>query len=507
MPDNSLAERYHRATKYSPESIAEGHEIDWANPPAQFKTYPGARSFPMRPYLPIRQETDQTEPPPLSLTEGPHALPNLARLLYFTNGVTAIGMAQGSEFCFRAAPSAGALYPTDLYLAVRDHPDLPDGILNFHVRRHELVEVYPEGLGPDGEELFARLRDACLDHPALENASLALIATAVFGRSSWRYGDRAYRRCLLDTGHVLGNFDLMAPRHGFWTAAIGGFRDEKINDLLAVPKEREGALAVFPLQPLADFDAELTVPAALASPRNSAEADGNSRILGLHKGSTILTAAEPPPENEADFQLNPKYEFAEGRKLTPRDAKDEQWEEVILKRRSTRTLSGAAIDWDDLSDLLTFAYRPDIGTGAASVPRYFDTGLLETFLVINDVETSIPGVYYFAPGFMEILKVKHGDFRREIHQLSLGQDLAHDSSCVLIHTADLNAAVERYGDRAYRYLHMDAGHIGQRLNLEAIRLGLGVSGIGGFFDDEVNRLLDIPEREACIYITCLGKPA
>ena len=54
---------------------------------------------------------------------------------------------------------------------------------------------------------------------------------------------------------------------------------------------------------------------------------------------------------------------------------------------------------------------------------------------------------------------------------------------------------------------MDAGHIGQRLNLEAIRLGLGVSGIGGFFDDEVNRLLDIPEREACIYITCLGKPA
>ena len=109
--------------------------------------------------------------------------------------------------------------------------------------------------------MFDLLAAACLAHPARENASLAQIATAVVGRSSWRYGDRAYRRCLLDTGHVLGNFDLMAPRHGFWTAAIGGFCDEKINELLAVPKEREGALADFPVQPLAAFDAGPTAPA------------------------------------------------------------------------------------------------------------------------------------------------------------------------------------------------------------------------------------------------------
>ena len=76
----------------------------------------------------------------------------------------------------------------------------------------------------------------------------------------------------------------------------------------------------------------------------------------------------------------------------------------------------------------------------------------------------------------------------------------------MIHTADLVAAVARYGNRAYRYLHLDAGHIGQRVNLGAIRARLGVSGIGGFFDNEVNALLGIPERELCVYITCLGKP-
>ncbi|NJO94245.1 MAG: SagB/ThcOx family dehydrogenase, partial [Hydrococcus sp. RM1_1_31] len=53
----------------------------------------------------------------------------------------------------------------------------------------------------------------------------------------------------------------------------------------------------------------------------------------------------------------------------------------------------------------------------------------------------------------------------------------------------------------YRYLHMDAGHLGQRLNLAAIYLNLGASGIGGFFDDQVNEVLGIPEDEAVIYIT------
>jgi nitroreductase len=54
---------------------------------------------------------------------------------------------------------------------------------------------------------------------------------------------------------------------------------------------------------------------------------------------------------------------------------------------------------------------------------------------------------------------------------------------------------------------MDAGHLGQRLNLAAVHLNLGVSGIGGFFDDQVNELLSIPNDEAVLYITVLGRPA
>jgi SagB-type dehydrogenase family enzyme len=84
--------------------------------------------------------------------------------------------------------------------------------------------------------------------------------------------------------------------------------------------------------------------------------------------------------------------------------------------------------------------------------------------------------------------------------------LGRDAAAVIFHTADLKKAVDKYGDRVYRYLHLDAGHLGQRLNLAAIRLNLGVSGIGGFFDDQVNDILGIPIDEAVVYITTLGRP-
>ena len=116
------------------------------------------------------------------------------------------------------------------------------------------------------------------------------------------------------------------------------------------------------------------------------------------------------------------------------------------------------------------------------------------------------GCYYYAPKAQELRQIRFKNFRRELHFLCLGQELGQNAAAVLFHTADLKSAVAEYGDRVYRYLHMDAGHLGQRLNLAAIRLNLGVSGIGGFFDDQVNEVLGIPSDEAVLYITTFGRP-
>lgn len=505
MPE---AFEYHQRTKYSPTTLGQGHSIDWEHPPEQFKEYRGAPVFDLRPYLPNNNPDTYVPERALNDPDGPFALPRLSMLLFATNGVTGVAFAGNQQHFFRAAPSAGALYPTDLYLAVRGHADMPDGIYYYHVRDHSLVEVYPKGLAPSGDEIFARLRGACFGDPALADCRVALIATAVFWRSAWRYGDRAYRRCLLDSGHVLGNFDIVAPKIGLCTTAIGGFVDAEVTDLLAIPADKEGVLAIFPMHEAAEFARIKAGPSARPSPAEE-PAPGPDAIRTIHAAGAIPPGfpAEAVASDGFDYPVNPKYEFASGIKLKPgtTDLQD-QVENAILRRRSTRVLSGAPLKLHELADLLAFAYRPDITMPPEAQPRLFAPSLLETFVVVNALEGVKPGVYHFAPGFMELLVVKEAEVRREIYHLCLGQELARDASVVIVHTSDLELATRRFGSRAYRYLHLDAGHIGERMNVAAIRLGLGVSGIGGFFDDEVNELLGIPPKELCVYITCLGRP-
>ncbi|MCB9895972.1 MAG: SagB/ThcOx family dehydrogenase [Planctomycetes bacterium] len=511
MSTEPFAAIYHQRTKYHPETINQGHAIDWSNPPDQFKEYAGAPRFELRPYLPTGETEDWQATVNLQDKEGPFSLPQLSKLLFATNGVTAMALSGGQKLLFRAAPSAGALYPTDLYLVVRNHADLPDGVFYYHVRDHALLEVFPKGLGPDGEELFRRLSAACFNDPAIAGADVAMVATAVFWRSSWRYGDRAYRRCLLDTGHVLGNFDIIAPKLGLGVTGTAGFVDHEVAELLAIPEDKEGALAVFSLHELSEADEIKLGPSARASSDVEPKPTDDA-IMGIHAASSIrredaAKAVAHDPEGD-DFLLNPKYAFASGTKLkTSGIDLNEQIEIAILRRRSTRVLNREPLRLSELADLLAFAYRPDLSLPPEQQPQYFDTSLLETFLVVNSVQDLEPGVYHFAPNFMELLSVRRGSVRNEIFHLALGQELARDASVVVVHTADLEAATKKYGSRAYRYLHLDAGHIGERLNVGAIRLELGVSGIGGFFDDEVNELLNIPEKELCVYITCLGRPA
>lgn len=509
MAEPPYAETYHRLTKYHPATIGQGHHIDWNHPPEQFKDYAGAPRFDLRPYLPTGETEEWQALAGLKDQDGPFSLPQLSKLLFATNGVTAMAVGGGQKMYFRAAPSAGALYPTDLYLLVRGHADLPDGVFYYHVRDHALLEVYPKGLAPEGAELFKRLSEACFGDAAAAEARIAIVATAVFWRSSWRYGDRAYRRCLLDTGHVLGNLDIVAPRLGLRVSTVGGFVDHEVAELLAIPEDKEGVLAVLPLHELG----ATSQPGPSARASSDVEpAPTDDAILGIHAASAITrdkaAGAKAHAEDGDDFMLDPKYAFAAGTKLkTSGEDLSEEIEIVILRRRSTRVLNREPLKLAELADLLAFAYRPDLRLPHEQLPAYFDTSLLETFVVVNSVEGLEPGVYYFAPGFMELLSIRRGSVRNEIFHLALGQELARDASAVVVHTADLEAATKKYGSRAYRYLHLDAGHLGERLNIAAIRLGLGVSGIGGFFDDEVNELLNIPGKELCVYITCLGRPA
>ncbi|MDB5097319.1 MAG: SagB-type dehydrogenase domain protein [Cyanobacteria bacterium RYN_339] len=486
----SAAERYHEDTKYTPENVRRpGRGLDFDKQPVPFKDYATGTAYDLTRFLPEGEELKsdaELEAWRAQLPSADQDLAALSHLLYFTNGITAVIPYGGQPLLLRAAPSAGGLYPTELYVAVRDHAVLPDGLYNYQVRDHSLVCFWAHDPWP-------RLREATFHHPALEQSGLLVIATGVYFRSAWRYEDRAYRRILLDTGHVLGNLGLYAPVLGWQTQAIGGFADGAVEDLLFLDPEEEGVVAIAAVLPAGK---PLTGPSALPGPVSTGvSVPEGRRLLALHAAGK-LTEATPPPEAASGEE---KYTFAFGETLAdvpvPFDA---QLGPTIIRRRSTRAYSGDGLTREELAALLGFTYGQSGGL--------FAPELLETFLAVHDVTGLDAGCYHYRPEKRELRQIRFTALRDEVQYLALGQDLAGRAGAVVFHTADLPRAVARYGDRVYRYLHLDAGHLGQRLNVAAIRLGLGVSGIGGFFDDQVNDMLGIPEREAVLYLTTLGRP-
>ncbi|MBO9539483.1 SagB/ThcOx family dehydrogenase [bacterium] len=510
MLTRSVAETYHELTKYSPESIQRPNKIDWNHPPDQVKYYATGDVVDLSHYLTLLERPRTPSATLLAAQMGADevSLAQLSHLLYLTNGVTAVLPHPQRDFMMRAAPSAGGLYPTELYVVSRGYPGLPDGAYNFQVRDHSLLAFWP------GDHM-ARLQQACFGHPALAEADLAIVASSVFFRSAWRYQDRAYRRICLDTGHVLGNLEMAAPWFDRIALPIGGFFDDELNELFFFERGSEEALAVIAL-PRRDriTSAMLAAPTALASEveLGASSLPEGYRLSALHEASKLhaLPGGLPEAPQPMDEESKERYPFAVAEPLQGLPIDWEQGiSDAMIQRRSTRAFSGAALSRLELATLLDFTYRPDCSDDPRinADPRYFDATMLGTYVAVNDVAGLEPGCYHYHPGRRELRQIRFKNLSEEVQYLCLGQELGGKASAVVFHTANLPAAIERYGERAYRYLHLDAGHLGQRLNVASMQMGIGVSGIGGFFDDEVNELLGIPESEAVVYITTLGRPA
>ncbi len=499
---DSIAEHYHQRTKYDPETLAQKNQgLKWEEQPIPFKDYKLGTVIDLKPYL----QPDLPDSP----------WQRLSWFLLCSYGITAkVPTLMGDAFYLRAAPSAGGLYPAEVYLISQGTALLKPGLYNYQCKTHTLLQFWDN-------QVWESLQKGCFYHPVLEKTSVAIAITAVFYRSAWRYQDRAYRRICLDTGHLLGNLELAGARYGYRPYLLGGFADELINQLLYLDPQQEGTLAVLPLVETtgADFPSPHP-PSALASgiQREYPQLSEGALLGYLHQATGISLESSASDSENATVNLDDKYNFPFCLKVStvsrPLDLGTQSphtppsLEHTLLTRRSTRSYTGGDLSLAELQALLDFTYQPQHyhNQGLDPTPDYFDLSLLQTFVAVSGVTGLEEGCYYYAPRAQELRQIRFKNFRRELHYLCLGQDLGRDAAVVIFHTADLAQAVTKYGDRVYRYLHMDAGHLGQRLNLAAIHLGLGVSGIGGFFDNQVNEVLGIPVDEAVIYITTLGRP-
>lgn len=509
MPEqpDSIAQHYHDRTKYDPKTIhAKGKPLDWSQQPIPFKEYKIGASFDLKSFL-----TD--DPARFAHDTIGKWWQRLSQLLFCSDGLTGMIQTVDDPHYLRATPSAGGLYPAEVYLISRGTPTLPAGLYNYQARTHSLINFWEN-------DVWTKLQTACFWHPILENTQMALVVTAVFFRSAWRYQDRAYRRICLDTGHLLGNIELACALNDFRPHLIGSFMDEAVNQVLYLDGEQEGTIAVIPLADLLEVRQNLPLAKTItAAPTHTSYATvPDGQLLEYFHQATQIPFNPAVKVNwklsTTDGQRTDKYNLPFCTKISTASTAI-AWgetlvglETTILRRRSTRAYSGDSLTLEELKQLLNFTYQPQHyrDQGLDGSPDYFDLSLVETFIVVSSVDGLEEGCYYYAPNAQELRQIRFKNFRQELHFLCLGQDLGRDAAVALFHTADLKAAVATYGDRVYRYLHMDAGHLGQRLNLAAIHLGLGVSGIGGFFDDQVNEVLGIPADEAVLYITTLGRP-
>lgn len=181
----------------------------------------------------------------------------------------------------------------------------------------------------------------------------------------------------------------------------------------------------------------------------------------------------------------------------------------MKERRSRREFTRNPISLPHLSQLLAVTQgitHTAFGHPFRACPSAGALYPIETYVVANHVDELPPGLYhYYVPSHsLEVLL--EGSFGNDLAQAALGQGMVRTASAVFVWTAVVRRSKWKYGERGYRYIYLDAGHIGQNLYLAATALGLGCCTIGALFDEEVNRLIGVDgTEETVVYMGAVGK--
>ena len=184
---------------------------------------------------------------------------------------------------------------------------------------------------------------------------------------------------------------------------------------------------------------------------------------------------------------------------------------VLRQRKSIRDFQQQPISKDQLSYLLwasTGIQRIEDGYEFRTTPSAGALYPIETYVVVNDVRKLEAGVYHYSIKAHQLEQLKQGEFRQEVTAAALGQGMCQTSAVVFVWSAVFERCKWKYGQRAYRYIYLDAGHIAENLALAAVSLNLGSCEIGALYDNQVNAILGIDgTEESVVCIAVVGIPA
>ena len=188
----------------------------------------------------------------------------------------------------------------------------------------------------------------------------------------------------------------------------------------------------------------------------------------------------------------------------PRRTGEMSVEEAIAERRSIRSYRDEPLTLSELSQLLWAAQGITSANGYRSAPSAGPTYPFEVYVVIGKVTGISPGVYHYIPEKHALEIVKSGDFRKALQDACLGQEWVGNAPVDIVLVAFYERTTKVYGERGIRYVHMEAGHIGQNIYLEATALGLGTVAVGAFDDRAVAKILGTEGNP--LYVFPVGRP-
>lgn len=207
-----------------------------------------------------------------------------------------------------------------------------------------------------------------------------------------------------------------------------------------------------------------------------------------------VTTPTPPLEGEVTVKLpEPRYDS------------DVSIEQSLLQRRSTRSYTGETITLPEVSQLLWAAQGITDARGFRTAPSAGALYPLEVYGVAGDVDNLAPGIYKYAPDENELRLIVEGDKRSELADAALSQSCVNEGALAIVISAVYERATIKYSNRGIRYVHIEVGHAAQNLCLQAAAMDLGAVTVGAFNDEQVAKILNMPEGEQPLYIIPVGR--
>jgi SagB-type dehydrogenase family enzyme len=230
----NIGERFHAATSLTWRSTLKDLVSKKPARPAQYKTYkeakkiqlpdPGFRGMPLEEAIKKRRSLRNFSPEKMNMEQ-------VSQLLFAAQGIT--GKMYGHHL--RTAPSAGALYPFEIYVFIMNVEGIEQGMYHYAVREHAL-EMVKEGA------FRSELTAAGLEQDMLGTADITFVLSAIFDRARHKYKERGFRYVYMEAGHISQNIALQAVSLDLGSVSVGAFIDDRINQLIGVDGRREAAI-------------------------------------------------------------------------------------------------------------------------------------------------------------------------------------------------------------------------------------------------------------------------